>query len=149
MNKKRLRKTLDRENEDNSNRQMKIKTRITNRKIEKNTFKDNKRQSIHSDRRRRILKEKYENNFSFEENSLNDSNDNEADSSNKSSNSEEDCESYSPSAELVEKIHELVFSKIEMPSSSSNKSILGALEHIESLLDKVDQSEIYEVHFMI
>lgn len=113
--------------------------------MEKVTFNDNKRKPLHSDRRTRILKDKYENNFSFEENSLNDIRNNEADSCNETSRSEDDSESYSPSAELVDKIHELVFSKIEMPSSTSNKSILGALEHIESLLDKVNQSEIYEV----
>lgn len=149
LNKKRIRKQIDIENESSANKRIKIKTRIINRKSDKVTPKDIKKKQTPTDRRRRILKEKYENNFSIEEDSLDDGSESEADSNKESPSSEDDSESYSPSSELVDKINELVFSKIEMPSSTSNKSILGALEHIESLLDKIDQSEIYEVKFNI
>jgi hypothetical protein len=91
------------------------------------------------------LKEKHDDNSSEMEESEDYSKNSDANSSDESYRSDDESESISPSTELVEKIHELVFSKIEMPSSSSNKSIIGSLEYIETLIEKIDQNEIYGV----
>lgn len=95
-----------------------------------------------------ILKEKHDSNSSEMEDCYDASEIYEEEDNNsidESNGHDEESESISPATELVDKIHELVFSKIEMPSSSSNKSILGSLEYIETLIEKVDQDRIYEV----
>jgi hypothetical protein len=130
------------------NNRIRFKSKSVNKTSDRETCKEIKKNQKILEIRKRVLKDKYENNSSVVEDSFDDSKDSEAEnnSSDESYSSEDDSESYSPSTELVDKIHELVFSKIEMPSSTSNKSILGALEHIETLLDKVDQNEIFDVN---
>jgi hypothetical protein len=59
------------------------------------------------------------------------------------------CESCSEDedlqSELKNKINELVFHKIELPSSSSNKSIINTLDAISALINKIHCDDFFEV----
>jgi hypothetical protein len=100
---------------------------------------DNKKSNI-----RKVLREKRNSNSSISNNSVNDGSDDEA-SDKGSHNSNSKSESHSLSDDLIEKIHELVFSKIEMPSST-NKSIIGSLEYIETIIQKINPDKLYDVY---
>lgn len=63
------------------------------------------------------------------------------------SEADEEEEISDSKEELKEAISSLLFYKIEMPTSSSNKSILSALERIEEKLNKLKNCNIYTVKF--
>ena len=76
----------------------------------------------------------------------------EEENSDKSDDSEEDCSNSSESEEdeclaerLQQKIKELVFFKIELPSATSNKSILNTLDEIEGIVKAIKHDALHEV----
>jgi hypothetical protein len=49
--------------------------------------------------------------------------------------------------ELKEKIKELLFYKVELPSSSSNKLIVNTLENLLRLMENVENDNLHKVKF--
>jgi hypothetical protein len=71
------------------------------------------------------------------------------DGSASSSDSESSCDTNEDLAEKLEqKIKDLVFFKIELPSATSNKSIINTLDDIEGIIREIKHDCLHEVKKM-
>ncbi len=120
------------------------KVKSTNASEKEDEMRRSHRMSIRDRRgirkQNRIVQESSE-----EEEENSDKSDKSDDSEEESSESSESEEDESLAERLQQKIKELVFFKIELPSATSNKSILNTLDEIEGIVKEIKHDALHEV----